>query len=94
MSRRPKLTSVVVADDLELGRVLDELFKDDPEHKRLTTKIARAQSRLKKSATKEAWHDYLLLEESVNNRLTFMLDVVATFAFEQGRRHQRRTRRG
>ena len=91
MSRRPKLTPVVVADDL--GGVLDKLFKAEPEYRKLTIQIIRAQGRLKKSATEEAWLDYLLLEERVNNRLTFVLDLVAQWAFQQGRRHQRQLQR-
>ena len=54
--------------DQDLATTIDQILGDDPEFKRLTQKLKRAQQRLKKLCSDPAWTQYLLVESEANAR--------------------------
>lgn len=88
----PILTPADLADRSKLGTVLDAVVQRDDNYRRLTQRVLATQERLQQRCDEDAWVEYLDIESIVNARIDSMLAVVAKFAFEQGRRHERQGR--
>ena len=67
--KTPKLTRKVIRDHERLGDAIDGVLSKSKERRKLTKKILRLQDRLKRLVSVEAWHVYLKLEATVNERV-------------------------
>ena len=86
----PQLDQRVLRDPDALGVAIGELFDTEPDMKRHRRKIIRLQKRLRTLVTNEAWSAYLTLETAEAARLNDAVDLVAAWAFLQGRKRRRR----
>lgn len=84
----PKLDSRILKDSESLSRVLGELVEGDLRQKQHRRRILRLQKQLQNLVTAEAWRVYLRLEDASATRLGEATDLVASWAFKQGRRHR------
>lgn len=91
--RLPRLDNGVLWDPDRIGVVLGELFDATPAMKRHRQRIIRLQKRLRKLVSDEAWRVYLDLESAEAGRLNDAADLVAAWAFLQGRRRGRQSER-
>jgi hypothetical protein len=92
-ARLPRLTNKIVADESVLAAAIDQVLLRDDNYRRLSRSIGRAQDRLQNAVTKDAFSRYLDIEEATNWRFTYALALIATWAFKQGQRRRRRSRR-
>ena len=88
--RVPRLLPGDIADDSRLGSVIDRVITGNDNYTTATARILAAQDRLQRLCDDDAWVEYLHVEEATNDRVNMMLALVARWAFEEGRRHQRR----
>lgn len=84
----PKLDSRILKNPESLSRVLAEVVERDLLQKRHRRRIIRLQKQLQGLVTAEAWRVYLRLEEASAARLGEATDLVAIWAFKQGRRRR------
>ena len=84
----PKLDSRILKNSESLSRVLGELVETDLRQRRHRRRILRLQKQLHGLVTAEAWHVYLRLEEASAARLGEATDLIASWAFKQGRRRR------
>lgn len=82
----PKLHSRILKDPESLSRTLGELVENDLRQKRHRLRILRLQKQLQALVTGEAWSLYLRLEDASAARLGEATELVAKWAFKQGRR--------
>lgn len=82
----PLLNRSILRDPQALSTVLSQVLDRDPEQDRHSRRIRRLQQKLRPVVTEQAWHQYLLLEEASSARFIHALDLVAGWAFRQGRR--------
>jgi hypothetical protein len=54
--------------DQDLATTIDQILGADPEFKRLSRRILRAQRRLKRLCSPETWQRYLVVEQITNER--------------------------
>jgi hypothetical protein len=88
-SRYPRLSADAISDDSAVLSLVDALFEHNTAYAKHTRKILAAQDRLQALCEPDAWVEYLFLEERVNQRVNFMLALVARWAFNEGRRSRR-----
>jgi len=88
--RLPQLDQRVLGDPDALGVALGELFDAEPHMKRHRRRIIRFQNRLRTLMTAKAWSAYLTLETAEAARLNDAVDLVAAWAFLEGRKQRRR----
>jgi len=84
--RLPRLDQRVLLDADRFGVAVGELFDAAPEMRRHRRRIIRLQNRLRKLVSDETWLAYLHLESAEAGRLNDAVDLVAAWAFLQGRR--------
>lgn len=82
----PRLDQRVLSDPDALGVALNALFDSDPRMKQHRRKIIALQNWMRNLVTDEAWSAYLDLETASAGRLNDAIDLVAAWAFRQGRR--------
>jgi hypothetical protein len=82
----PPLSPTIVASDGALSEAIDELLRSDPVWRRDSAAVRQAQERLRTVCTDEGWLAYLKVESATNERFADALDVVARWAFGEGRR--------
>lgn len=83
-----KLDSRILKNPEALSKVLGELVENDWRQKRHRSRIIRLQKQLQSLVSVEAWRVYLRLEDATAARLGEATELVATWAFKQGRRHR------
>ena len=89
--RVPRLLPGDIADDSRLGGVIDRVITAERQlHDGSPLGSSRHQDRLQRLCDDDAWVEYLHVEEATNDRVNMMLALVARWAFEEGRRQQRR----
>jgi hypothetical protein len=84
----PKLDARILKDPESLSRALAELVEGDVRQQRHRRRILRLQHELRGLVTAEAWRAYLRLEDATAARLGDATDLVAIWAFKQGRRRR------
>lgn len=84
----PKLDARILKDPEALSRALAQLVEGDARQKRHRRRILRLQEELRALVSTEAWRAYLRLEEAGAVRFGEATDLVAIWAFKQGR-HRR-----
>jgi hypothetical protein len=82
----PQLTPEVVADDEDLGVLVDELVRRDPEARAGLRDIALRQDALRQGDP-EGWPLFLMVEEMMTARFADVVLVVARWAFMAGQRY-------
>lgn len=82
----PPRTPTTVASDEALSAAIDSLLRADPIWTRDTGAVGEAQDPLRADCDDEAWQAYLDVEARVNERLADALELVARWAFGEGRR--------
>lgn len=78
----PKLTAKIVRDDEAVARTLDGLLLGNRSFRRLSARVRRVQGQLRKLVSDDAWHAYLKLEATVNERASLEADLIVKWAFE------------
>jgi hypothetical protein len=84
----PKLDSRTLTNPESLSKALGELVEGDLRQKRHRLRILRLQKQLQACVSAEAWRVYLRLEDASATRLGETTDLVASWAFKQGRRRR------
>jgi len=84
----PKLDARLLNDPESLSRALGILVESDARQKRHRFHILRLQKQLKGLVSVEVWRVYLRLEDASAARLGDATDLVAKWAFKQGRRRR------
>lgn len=84
----PRLDARVLKQPGALSIVLGQIVEGDPRHKRRRQRILRLQKQLRDLVSDEAWRTYLRLEEACASRLGEATELVAVWAFHQGRRRR------
>jgi hypothetical protein len=84
--KRVKLTRKIVKDHLGPSDPIVAVLERDEGRRPMTKAILRAQRKLQKSVSSDAWKLYLRLEELVNDRASREQDVLTRWAFREGRR--------
>ena len=77
-------------EEKAVDRALDRFHLSDPEMRRLTRKVLRAQLELRASVSKKTWRIYLALEEFVNARDIRLIETAIRLGV---RRRCKRSRR-
>jgi len=72
-----------------VDRALDRFHLSDPEMRRLTRKVLRAQRELRRRVTKKTWALYLELEEFVNARDLRLVEAAIRLGLRRGRQDER-----
>jgi hypothetical protein len=89
--KTPKLTKKIVKDDLAVSdAIIAVLTASKGKRSKLTKAILNLQRRLQRAVEPKAWKVYLHLEEIVHERESHEEDLLVRWAFEQGRRYERR----
>jgi hypothetical protein len=73
-------------------RALNRFHLSDPEMRRLTRKVIRAQRELRRMVSKKTWRIYLALEEVVNARDLRLIEVAIKLGIDHGCRRKRQNR--
>jgi hypothetical protein len=82
---KPRLTKRAVKDDLRLSDAVIAVLTRDKARRPMTKAILRAQRKLQRAVSVEAWKLYLRLEEIVNDRASHEQDVLVRWAFREAR---------
>jgi type II secretory pathway predicted ATPase ExeA len=89
--KTPKLTPKIARNDLALSdAIIAVLTGAKGKRRKLTKAILRLQRRLQRAVSREAWHLYLHIDEAVNERESYVEDLLVRWAFREGRRSVRR----
>ena len=88
-SRSPRLALEDLGDDSHVLGLVDQLVLRKDNYTKHTAKILAAQDRLQELSESDAWIAFLDVEAATNERVNFMLAVVARWAFNEGRRSRR-----
>jgi hypothetical protein len=86
MARACRLTAKDFADDAVLAEHVYRVLEGQRGRRARSSKIQQLQRRLRKLVDDRVWSTYLSIEEAVNDRADRELQVVARWAFQQGRR--------
>ena len=87
--KTPKLSKRIVRDDLALGdAIIAVLTRSGGAGS--SRRPSQLQRRLQRAVEPKAWKVYLHLEEIVHERESHEEDLLVRWAFEQGRRYERR----
>ena len=73
--------------DQDLAATIDQILGDDPEFTRLTQKLKRAQQRLKRLCSDQAWTQYLLVESETNARADHQAHTLLRHGLKLAKRH-------
>jgi len=82
----PLLNRSIVSDQQALSEALSQVLERDLTQQKHSRQIRQLQQKLRRVVTQQAWHQYLLLEEASSARFIHAVDLVAGWAFRQGRR--------
>lgn len=86
--RVPQFDRCVLSDPDALALAIGELFEAEPAMRRHSRKIIRLQNRLRKLVSDKTWSAYLSLENAEAARLSDAVNLVASWAFLQGRKQR------
>lgn len=84
-SRRPHPAS----PDADLGAAVEAILRDDPDVARLSRRILRAQRRLRRLCSPEAWRAYLTVEQVTNERYEYASRLLLRYGMTIGKRSPR-----
>ncbi len=79
------LDPATVTDNAQLAGAIGRLLIEDADWHRHSTRVREAQDRLRPLCPPEAWQAYLAVEQVTNERLAAALEVVARWAWNEGR---------
>jgi len=84
--RHGRLTPAILNEPEAVSELASAVLRDNRRLRRLSAEIQRQQRKLRAVSTKRAWTAYLSVEEVTNARLGEVVQLVAQWAFAEGRR--------
>jgi hypothetical protein len=84
----PKLDARILNDPESLSRALGKIVEGDLRQRRHRLHILRLQKQLRGLVSVKVWRVYLRLEDASAARLGEATELVAKWAFKQGRRRR------